>query len=160
MKILVAVDESETAERMLRYVGSLLRDTGQTSITLFHVLKPMPRVYLEHGGSENPVVERQLSKQLRQEQEEWYRNEQEAECGILTQARETLAKTGFSTDRVALKFGYEDDVARNILEEAQHGGYQTVVLGRHGASGKKRMVGGVAEHLLRHATNVTVWVVD
>jgi nucleotide-binding universal stress UspA family protein len=161
MKILVAVDESGQADRMVRYVGTLLKAVGQAEVTLFHVLKPMPRRYLEHGGSENPQVEGELGRQLRKEQDDWYRKEQEAECGILTRARETLAKTGFPAERVVLKFGYEEDVARNIVEEAQAGGYDTIVIGRQGASGKSRIFGGgVADDVLRQAKGLAVWIID
>jgi hypothetical protein len=116
MRILVAVDESENSTRTVRYVGTLLRETRDAAVTLFHVLKPLPRKFLEHGGSENPVIEGRLSHQLQDDQEEWYRKEREAECPILLNARETLEKTGFPADRVIVKFGHEDDVARNISE--------------------------------------------
>ncbi len=53
-RILIAVDGSEHSARALHYVGMLLRDTCDVQVTLFHVLKPMPRELLEHGGSEDP----------------------------------------------------------------------------------------------------------
>lgn len=159
-RILVAVDGSEHGERAARYVGSLLRDARNVEITLFHVLKPMPRELLEHGGSENPVVEEQLSQQLRKEQEEWIRSESEVEYPILLKALEALGKTGFPIDRVSLRFGHERDVAQNILETARVGGYATVVVSRHGSSGLKRIFGGsVTDHLLREASGLTLWIV-
>ena len=79
MRILVAVDESENSTRAVQYVGSLLRETPKTAVTLFHVLKPMPRGLLEHGGSENPAAEARLSEQLRKDQETWIRQEAERE---------------------------------------------------------------------------------
>jgi hypothetical protein len=51
---MIAIDDSEHSARALRYVGTLLRDTHDVQITLFHVLKPMPRELLEHGGSRIP----------------------------------------------------------------------------------------------------------
>ncbi|MGH7232680.1 MAG: hypothetical protein ACREJU_15185, partial [Nitrospiraceae bacterium] len=75
----MAVDESQHSERMVSYVGTLLREAGDIKVTLFHVLKPMPRKLLEHGGSENPAVEGQLGDQLRKDQADWYRKEREAE---------------------------------------------------------------------------------
>jgi hypothetical protein len=56
MRILLAVDESENSRRVARYVGSLLRQTPDVALALFHVLKPMPRELLEHGGSEDPAT--------------------------------------------------------------------------------------------------------
>ena len=119
MRILLAVDESENSHRLVQYVGSLLCRTPDVVITLFHVLKPMPRGLLEHGGSENPAAEAQLSVQLRDEQEAWIRKERESECHVLKKACETLAQSGFDMSHVAVKYGHEDDIARNILEEAR-----------------------------------------
>ena len=161
MRILLAVDESENSGRAVGYVGSLLRRTPEVTIVLFHVLKPMPRKLMEHGGSENPANEGRLSKQLHNDQEAWYQKEREAECPILITARETLEKSGFDAARVSLKFGHEEDVARTILEEAQSGHYETIVVGRHGASKMKRVFGGgVTDELLRNAKGFAIWVVE
>lgn len=159
MRILLAVDESENSHRAVKYVGSLLRRTPDVAVTLFHVLKPMPRGLLEHGGSENPAVEAQMDQQLHNEQEDWIRKERESECHVLKNACQTLKDSGFDTQRVTLKFGYEDDIARNILEEAR--GHETIVVGRHGTSRIKRLFGGgVTDQLLRDAKGFAIWVVE
>ena len=161
MRILVAVDDSENSHRAVKYVGSLLRETPHTSVTLFHVLKPMPRGLLEHGGSESPAAEARLSDQLRRDQEAWIRKEAEAECPFLIKSFETLTQSGFDRSRVALRIGHEDDIARNILEEARNGKHETIVVGRHGSSGIKRLFGGgVTDQLLRDAKGFAIWVVE
>jgi len=161
MRILVAVDESENSTRAVQYVGSLLRETPNTAVTLFHVLKPMPRGLLEHGGSENPAAEARLSEQLRKDQETWIRQEAERECPFLLKAFETLTQSGFDRSRVTLRIGHEDDIARNILEEARNGKHETIVVGRHGSSGIKRLFGGgVTDQLLRDAKGFAIWVVE
>ncbi|MDO9116405.1 MAG: universal stress protein [Nitrospira sp.] len=160
MRFLLAVDESENSHRVARYVGSLLRRTPDVALTLFHVLKPMPRELLEHGGSEDPATEAQLGVQLRGEQEAWIRKEGDAECHILKQACETLNQSGFDPGRVTLKYGHEDDIARNILEEARIGHHETIVVGRHGMSRSKRVFGGVTDQLLRDAKGFAIWVVE
>lgn len=160
MRILVAVDDSEPALRAVRYVGGVLHRTPHAAVTLFHVLKPMPRELLEHGGSENPATEAQLGAQLRREQEAWVRTEREAECPILKTACATLAETGFDPSRVTLQFGHEDDVAGNIVEEARRGRYDTIALGRrHEASMAQLFGGGVTDRVLRDAKDLAVWVV-
>ena len=95
MRLLLAVDESENAQRAVRYVGSLLHRTPDVTVTLFHVLRPIPRGLLEHGGSENPELEGVLSVRLREEQMAWVKQESEAECPILERACEMLVDVGF-----------------------------------------------------------------
>jgi len=161
MRILLAVDESENSHRAVKYVGSLLRRTPDVAITLFHVLKPMPRELLEHGGSENPDAEALLDQQLHNEQEAWIRKEGESESQVLNKACETLTQSGFDRSQVALKLGREEDIARNILEEAQSGNHETIVVGRHGSSRIKRLFGGgVTDQLLRDAKGFAIWVVE
>ena len=156
-RILVAVDDSEHSERMLRYVGTLLRDTRDVQVTLFHVLNPMPRELLEHGGSEDPTVEVRLAEELHQDQESWVRAESMIEYPILVKALELFGRTGFPLDRVTLKFGHEDDIAHTILDEARNGGYETIVVNRHGSNGIKRFFGGgITDQLLRNATDFTL----
>ncbi len=161
MRILVAVDESENSYRVLQYVGSLLSRTPDLTLTLFHVLKPMPRGLLEHGGSENPAAEAQLSEQLHNEQEAWIRKESEAECDVLKEACETLKQYGFDMSHVDLKYGHEDDIARCILEEARSGQHETIVVGRQGMSRIKQIFGGgTTDHVLRGAKGLAIWVVE
>jgi nucleotide-binding universal stress UspA family protein len=136
MRILVAVDESENSYRVLQYVGSLLSRTPDLTLTLFHVLKPMPRGLLEHGGSE-------------------------AECHVLKEACETLKQSGFDMSHVDLKYGHEDDIARSILEEARSGQHETIVVGRQGMSRIKQIFGGgTTDHVLRGAKGLAIWVVE
>lgn len=161
MRLLLAVDDSENAHRAVLYVGSLLKRTPDVTVTLFHVMKPIPRVLLEHGGSENPTLEEQLSARLREDQGNWIQNEQEAECPVLRNACETLAQSGFDTNCVTLKFGYEDDVAANILEEARNGQHDTIAVGRRGTSRITRIFGGgVTDQLLRDAKGFAIWIIE
>ena len=160
-RILIAVDGSEHSARALRYVGTLLRDTRDVQVTLFHVLKPMPRELLEHGGSEDPAEEIRLAKALQQDQENWVHAESTMEYPILVHALELFGKTGFPLDRATLKFGHEDDIAQTILDEARTGGYGTIVVSRHGSNGMKRFFGGgITDQLLRDASGYTLWVVE
>jgi nucleotide-binding universal stress UspA family protein len=161
IRILVAVDGSKSSTRAVKFVGRLLRATPAVSVTLFHVLNPLPPVLREHGGSEDPVREEQLGRQLSKARKSWYRNEQKLESPILSKARRTLERTGFRSSRIRWKFGYEEDVAGTILEEARKGRYQAIVVGRRGLSGLKRLFsGGITRRLLKRATGRTVWVVE
>lgn len=161
MRILLAVDGSKDSTRAVKYVGRLLRSTPGVSVTLFHVLNPLPPVLREHGGSEDPVREEQLGRQLRKDRTDWYRKEQRLESPILSKARRVLESTGFRVSKIYLKFGYEEDVAGTILEEARQGHYDTLVVGRRGASGlRKLFFGGITRRLLQQATGCAVWVIE
>lgn len=70
-RLLIAADDSEHSAVALRYVGALRCDVRNLQITLFQVLKPMPREVLEQGGSEDPAEEIRLSEELRPDQENW-----------------------------------------------------------------------------------------
>lgn len=162
MRFLLAVDESENALRAVRYVGLLLQSTPYALVTLFHVLKPMPRALLEHGGSENPDTERTLSARLKKEQKAWIKQEMETECPILERARQMLVQFGFDQNRVVLKFGHAGDIAQGILEEARIGSHDTVVVGRTGGgSGITQLFGGgITDQLLRDARGMALWIIE
>ncbi len=160
-RVLVAIDDSTHANRALRYVGTLLRAVPDSHITLFHVLKPMPRELLEHGGSEDPMVEVRLSQELHQDQDNWVREETEAEQPILANALELLRKTGFPLNRVSLRFGHDDDIAQEILNEARRGRCGTILVSRQASNGVKRVRGGgTIDHLVRNAAGFALWIVD
>ncbi|MBS0179976.1 MAG: universal stress protein [Nitrospira sp.] len=157
--ILIAVDDSDESAHTLHYVGALLRDIQEVKVTLFHVLNPMPRELMEHGGSEDPETEDHLGEKLRKDQEEWLRAEGALEYPILTKALEQLGQTGFPLDHVTLKLGYERDIADSIMDEARAGGYGTIVVTRHRSTGTKRLFGsGIIDRLLRDLSGVALWV--
>lgn len=161
MRVLVAVDGSKDSTKAVKYVGQLLRATSGVGVTLFHVLNPLPPMLREHGGSEDPIREEQLGRQLRKEQQTWYGKERKQESAILSNARRALERTGFNGCQIRLKFGYEEDIAGSILAEARKGRYKTIVVGRHGVSGlKKIFFGGITRRLLQKATGCMVWVVE
>ncbi len=158
--ILIAVDDSSESARALYYVGTLLRDIRDVTITLFHVLNPMPRELMEHGGSENPETEERLSAELRKAQDEWVRTEGMIEYPILIKALEELGRTGFPLDRVNLKFGYERDIADAIIDEARGGGYGTIAVAHHAGGGARRLFGnGVIDRLSRELAGIALWIV-
>lgn len=161
MRVLVAVDGSKDSTKAVKYVGRLLHAVPGISVTLFHVLDPLPPMLREHGGSEDPIREEQLGRQLRKDQQAWYGKEQQLESPVLSNAHRMLKGTGFDESRIRLKFGYEEDIAGSILAEARRGRYKIIVVGRHGVSGlKKIFFGGITRRLLQKATGYMVWVVE
>ena len=144
MRVLVAVDGSACSRRAVKYVGEVLRTRPDAEVMVFHVLVSVPPILREHGGSENPIMEKRLGTKLEKEQRTWYKQEQDAERKILKKAKAILEDAGLDGARIQMEFGYEDNIARNILEKARSSGYNTIVVGRHGRSGIKRFSWGVS----------------
>ncbi|OQW32275.1 MAG: hypothetical protein A4E19_19795 [Nitrospira sp. SG-bin1] len=161
MRLLLAIDESENARRAVQYVGTVVGRASHVTVTLFHVLRPMPRALLEHGGSENPAIEKQLSAQLHREQDEWLKRERETKSPLLRKACDALIASGIDESRIRTKFGHESDIATAILEEAQEGHHDTIVVGRTGTSRITRLFGGgVTDRMLRDAKSVALWIIE
>ncbi len=160
-RLLIPVDASENSRRAVAYASRILRDSKDAEITLFHVLKTIPRSLMEHGGSDDPAKEGQLSETLRHDQEAWLAREQEVESPAIKEACNALRQTGFDPGRVLLKFSTDENVARAILEIARREGYETIVVGRRGESSRKDgLTGKVTEKLLHGATGLTIWIVE
>ncbi len=68
-----------------------------------------------------------------------------------------MEQSGFDLSHVAVKYGHEDDIARNIFEEARSGHYKTIVVGRQGKSLiKQTFGGGVTDHILCDAKGFAI----
>ncbi len=62
---------------------------------------------------------------------------------------------------VAVKYGHDDNIARNILEEARSGHHDTIAVGRTRVSRIKQIFGdGTTDHLLHDAKGFAIWVVE
>ena len=159
--ILLAVDDSKATTHALQYVGTLLRETPAVTITLFHVLNPMPRELMEHGGSENPDMEHQLGEQLRKEQQEWMQTEETLEYPILERALEGLKETGFPDEQVTLKLGYAGDLVDTLVDEVRAGGYGTLVIAKHSRPDAAHLFSrNVADRLSRELAGIALWVIE
>lgn len=67
-RFLFAGDDTVHSAQALDYVGRFLRDARDMRVALFHVLKPMPRELLGHGGSEDPAEEVRLAEEVHPDQ--------------------------------------------------------------------------------------------
>lgn len=159
--LLIAVDDSSATTRALHYVGALLGETPAVTVTLFHVLNPMPRELMEHGGSENPDMEHQLGEQLRRDQQEWMHKEETLEYPILERALERLKETGFPSERVTLKLGYAGDLVDTLVDEVRAGGYGTLVITKRGRPGAAHLFSSnIADRLSRDLSGIALWIMD
>lgn len=155
--ILLAVDSSASSTKAVLYVANLLGNNRNISITLFHVLPPMPPDLLESGTLEGET-------ELKSERKHWEEAEHKIECKCFEPMIDTLKQAGFHKERIQTKHfvplpGF--DVAHAILEECELENYDTVVMGKRGMSRIERfLIGSVTDKVVRHAKGMAVWVIE
>ncbi len=133
--VLLGLDGSENAMRTVDYVGSLLGGSDFDA-GLIHVIR-----------SDNPE----------------YVNERKMEMnGVFDEAKSVLVQSGFDSDRITTKIitGVRSRAAA-VVQEAEDGGYGTIVVGRRGLSRVRDfLMGTVSNKLINMAKNHAVWVVN
>lgn len=154
-KILVAVDESNSSMKAVKYVSKAMEKTG--SVTLFSVLPDATAAC----GLDSPALT-PLFRGNRQTFCAIEDTKKETVKRFMEDAKGVLVKAGFPSKKVAIKVRKKKaGIARDILKEAQQGKYTTLVIGRRGLSGIKQfLLGSVSNKIVALAKKVSVIVVD
>lgn len=156
-KILLAIDGSEPSMRAVRYVANLLGNQPDVSITLLHILLPIPPSLLEAGSFE-------VEPQLELERVNWVKAEETVECNIFDPVREMLTNAGFDSKQIQTRcqrLTSQSDVAHEILRESEEGSFDTIVMGKRGGSRIATfLTGSITEKIVRHAKGRAVWIID
>jgi nucleotide-binding universal stress UspA family protein len=153
-KILIAVDDSENAQRAVAFVArSFSRDHQVTLLNvmidtaaLCHMDSPeLTPLFKEHQSS-FCILEEKKHALIKQ---------------AMKKAKETLEEAGFSPDGVEIRIETKKQgVARDILAEA-HNGHDLIVLGRRGISGiKDFFMGSTAHKVFNGAKELSVLIVS
>ncbi len=139
MKMLVAVDGSEVADRAVDHVIALARCGAALDIHVLNV-----RIPVESGHVRLFVHPRDL--------EDYYREEGLAE---LAKAARRLDEAGLAhTDHIAV-----GHVAVTIARYVDERGFDALVMGTHGRGGlRKMLMGSVAQHVLLHIARPVTFV--
>jgi len=145
--ILVAIDSSENALKVVIYVARLVGKGVE--ITLFHVLPGLPSEFVFFMDEKKAI-------------EEWEQKNKKEMADIFLKAEKILIQAGIPKKNVITKIKpMVKGVARDILSEVKEGNYGTIVLGRRDISGVKEfLLGSVSNKVIHHAQNCTVWVVE
>ena len=129
-KFLVPVDGSENSRRALEYATSMA--VAGDALTLVHVIDIPPTVYVESQKLLNEIMSKF----------------KEESAKILNQSKALVQKSGVAVDAVTL----EGDTAQGIVDYAQKGGFDMIVMGSRGLGKLKDMVlGGVSHKVLQRA---------
>jgi len=163
-RLLVVRDDSVASRWAAKYVGKFMGKRRAFRICLVHVLPPLPREFLEHGGSGDPVKEAQLGAGLKVEQHRWISAAKKASQRGLHEDRVVLRKAGISAGTVKATFcepGEGRDAADAILHMARGRRCHTVVVGRQSVSWFHELFShDLSGELLRRGKGFCVWAVE
>ena len=157
-KILYATDLSATARQALRHVAAF-EERFDADVTVLHVLPDPLELFSEQAGMD-------LEQAFGEDGAHWINQGEYINAGkAMRQRLEALAAEDFSSERSARHFAEAEvkivcgDPAEQILQEAQKGGYELVVMGTHGHGRLLGMVlGSVAQQTIR-SSRIPVLVV-
>jgi nucleotide-binding universal stress UspA family protein len=154
MKLLVALDSSDYAYKVVNYVASAVRPDVQ--ITLFSVL----------DSSISTDMQEQLHYPQFQDKVDYLSKAEVGKASILhdlmEKCKNILIKAGIPEENIDINAeSKKQGVARDIISEAERGQYDTVVVGRRGLSAAYSFVfGSVSNKIVQHINSRTVWVVE
>ncbi len=153
-KILVAIDDSENAMRVVEFIANLF--TTDTKITLFNVVQNTAALCEMNSPELTPYFKSQQHSFCLLEDKK-----KELVDEALQKAKEILLGAGFDEKNITIKSEIiKSGVARDIVKEAQSG-YSTIVLGRWGVSGIKEFIlGSVSQKVFNSAKDISVLVVN
>jgi nucleotide-binding universal stress UspA family protein len=158
VKILVALDGSEGAWHAVEYVARTFGQTPGVEVTLFHILTGLPPAFWDDGhilkDKEQEARERLVASWQADQEKNWQ--------GLVAKAQERLVAGGLPAAGVAAKFKPKYyDVAEDIINEAQSGGFSTVVMGRRGlGKAKALLLGSITTKVVHNAKGVAVTIVE
>ncbi|ABK16506.1 universal stress protein [Syntrophobacter fumaroxidans] len=145
-KVLVGLDSSPWGLKVADFVGTMLASKNPV-ITLANVLR------LPYEGIERSITDEQVQRLLEKSQK-----------GIKStfrKAAKSLTAAGADADRIFTKVISGGSRAIALLDEAKHGRYGTIVVGRRGMSNVADFkMGRVVTKLIQVSREFAVWIVN
>jgi nucleotide-binding universal stress UspA family protein len=131
------------------YVGKFAANT-EAELTLFHVVRSVSLGFVDDLILRDENTERQLLEEMDRDIPQMFRS-----------YKDVMVKSGVVADRISSKSVlHSTSRAGDILQEAQEGGYGTIVMGRRGLSKVREfLMGRVTSKVLSRADGFAVWVV-
>jgi nucleotide-binding universal stress UspA family protein len=157
-KILVCMDSSEGAMAALNHLTQILDGWGKCQVTLFHAV----RSFSGFRKFMHDVFTSENDKKKIDKLEQEFR----VAAGLLEpafdKAQANLITAGIDDSRISRKIvSGAANSANAIIEEAEKGGYDTIVVGRRGISHTEEfLMGRVSSKTIHLAKDKTVWVVN
>jgi nucleotide-binding universal stress UspA family protein len=152
-KILLAVDDTVHTICAMRYAVRMASEVTKLWFTLFYVQPTISQYLLEEAEKDIEAKEK-LKTRMRKNHENAH--------GILEKLKNQMARMGIQEDHIDTHTQPKVlGLAKDIMDRAQQGLYDAIVVGRRGLSKvQKALMGSVTATLIEHASFIPVWVVD
>jgi len=152
-KILVAIDDSTPSRQAVDYANRMRELIPSLGFTLFHVQPSISQFLLD---------EAKRSSQAQAELNTIAARTAEASRGLLAKYRDMLMRAGVAEPAVELATQpRHQGIAKDILDYAQDGLFDAILVGRRGISPVEQMfMGSVSAHLIENSPVIPVWLVD
>ncbi len=146
-RILVAVDETETSMRAVRYVGEIAGCTQGLEVNLLHIYPEPPPNYQQQGRT----------------LDEYKAERAKIATQTFEKATNILTGYGIQLDNIkrTSKMTAGETISDAILHVRNDGGYGTVVVGKRGVSkAEEFLFGSISNTIVRSSSEFAVWVVS
>ena len=157
-RLLVALDESPYAGRIVAHVGKHFGKLPGTRITLFHVMPAKPPGYWDDGHILDETERSERQKVVATWRAAYERDTED----LFRRAQSRLAGAGVSEGNISIKRQtLVEGIARDILSEVGRGDYNILVFGRRGSSAIKEFtLGSRAAKMLHNPFDCTLILVN
>jgi nucleotide-binding universal stress UspA family protein len=158
--VLIAVDGSQNSRRAVEYAGRVFSPNPEARLVLFQILPAISRMNLDKEQIkliDSRKVERPDLGGLY-----WRAEDEDKMNKFFAEAKDLLVKEGVRREQIKSKFGVKKlEIAEAILEEAELGKYDTLILGRRGLSRVREFfLGSISTKVAREARGCAVIVVE
>ena len=153
MSFLVALDSSDYAYKIVDYLASNVQK--DVHITLFTVLDNVDELvdklkyHPEFSGDVQEIRKAYIrhASNLRE---------------LMEKCKQILIKAGIPEENIKISAQTKKiGIARDIIQEAERGEYDTIVVGRRGASGiSSFLFGSVSNKVVQHLKDLTIWIIE
>lgn len=157
-KILIAIDGSECSLRAVEHAGKQFSGGSGFQITLLHVLPYQPAPFWDDGHILTEGEKKERAKIV----DKWLAMQRARAEPIFSKAVDVLIENGTNPQLIETKtISDSSDVAETILEETRRGGYQTLIVGRHGLTPvRKIFIGSISTKIINHGTGLAICIVE
>jgi len=152
-RILIAVGDCVHSQHAVRYAAKISAAQQEVDYTLFHVQALVPKIFNEAAETE-PDVKAYINAMIKD-------NAEIARCsaGIM---KDIMLDEGIPEYRIqVIAEPMQIGMAKDILEKAEQGDYDAIVLARRALTPSRDFfIGTTAAKVVEHALRTPVWVVS